>query len=58
MREIKNEILNSELSDFKKADLLVKLNICQTKINQGCDEKLQFYYFFSNLINDKKNLSD
>ena len=50
MREIKKEVLNADLSDFKKADLLVKLNTCQTKINQGCDEKLQFYHFFSNFI--------
>ena len=50
MREIKKEILNSDLPDVKKADLFIKLNICQTKINQGCSEKLQFYYFFSNLI--------
>lgn len=50
MIDIKNYILKSNLDNSKKLDLLIKLNICQTKIYQNCNEKLQFYNFFSNFI--------
>ena len=51
MENIKTKILTSDYTDGKKANLLIKLNICQTKIFQDCNEKLQLYHFFSNLIN-------
>ena len=50
MINIKNYITKSNMDDSKKLDLLIKLNICQNKIYQNCDEKLQFYKFFSNFI--------
>lgn len=50
MINIKNYILKSNFKNNKKLDLFIKLNICQTKIYQNCNEKLQFYNFFSNFI--------
>ena len=50
IREIKKDILASDFDNIKKGKLLIDLNSCQTKINQGCDERLQFYYFFSKLV--------
>ena len=47
---IKNKILESNFVEDKKLDLLIKLNHCQLKIYQNCDEKIQLYNFFINLI--------
>ena len=50
MNKIKETILKSNYENSKKLDLLIQLNITQTKIYQKCDEKLQLYHFFSNFI--------
>ena len=50
MLKIREKIVESDFSNKKKADLLINLNKCQMKINQGCDEKIQFYNFFKEMI--------
>ena len=48
---IKSKIINSNTYDLSnKLDFLIKLNECQTKLNQNCNEKLLFYQLFSNFI--------